>query len=80
MRIYYGGSLSLSSRFPLIAGIPRSPEVKTDEENIEKLKALSKLSPVLDVTTHGTKVDVTIERNEYRERRAWMKKSQQVIF
>ena len=64
----------------MIAGIPRNPEVKTDEENIEKLKTLSKLSPVLDVTTHGTKVDVTIERNEYRERRAWMKKSQQVIF
>jgi uncharacterized OsmC-like protein len=37
-------------------------KVKTDEENIEKLKALSKLSPVFDVTSNGTKVDVQIER------------------
>jgi uncharacterized OsmC-like protein len=37
-------------------------KVKTDAENIEKLKALSKLSPVFDVTTKGTNVDVHIER------------------
>jgi uncharacterized OsmC-like protein len=37
-------------------------KVKTAAENIEKLKALSKLSPVYDVTTKGTKVDVSIER------------------
>jgi len=37
-------------------------QVKTGEENIEKLKALSKLSPVFDVTSNGTKVDVIIER------------------
>jgi uncharacterized OsmC-like protein len=37
-------------------------KVKTDEKNIEKLKALSKLSPVFDVTSHGTKVDVQIEK------------------
>ncbi|MFZ5905849.1 MAG: OsmC family protein [Nitrospirota bacterium] len=37
-------------------------KVKTDEGNIEKLKALSKLSPVFDVTANGTKVDVQIER------------------
>jgi uncharacterized OsmC-like protein len=37
-------------------------KVKTDEKNIEKLKALSKLSPVYDITTHGTHVDVHIER------------------
>jgi uncharacterized OsmC-like protein len=37
-------------------------KVKTDAENIEKLKALSKLSPVFDVTTKGTTVDVKIER------------------
>jgi len=37
-------------------------KVDTDAANIEKLKALSKLSPVFDVTTHGTNVDVTIER------------------
>jgi uncharacterized OsmC-like protein len=37
-------------------------KVKTDEEKIDKLKALSKLSPVFDVTTHGTNVKVNIER------------------
>jgi uncharacterized OsmC-like protein len=37
-------------------------KVKTDDENIEKLKALSKLSPVFDVASHGTNVDVRIER------------------
>ncbi len=36
--------------------------VKTDEENLDRLKALSKLSPVFDVTTHGTQVDVSVER------------------
>ncbi len=37
-------------------------KIKTEEENIEKLKALSKLSPVFDVTSNGTNVDVQIER------------------
>ncbi len=37
-------------------------KVKTDAENVEKLKALSKLSPVFDVTSNGTSVDVQIER------------------
>ncbi len=37
-------------------------KVRTAEENIEKLKALSKLSPVFDVTSNGTNVDVQIER------------------
>lgn len=37
-------------------------KVRTEEKNIEKLKALSKLSPVYDVTTQGTNVDVQIER------------------
>jgi uncharacterized OsmC-like protein len=36
--------------------------VKTDEKNMEKLKALSKLSPVFDVASHGTNVDVRFER------------------
>ena len=36
-------------------------KVKTDEGNIEKLKALSKLSPVFDVTSKGTNVLVNIE-------------------
>ncbi len=38
-------------------------KVKTDDaENIERLKALSKLSPVFDTTSNGTNVDVQIER------------------
>ena len=37
-------------------------KVKTDAENIEKLKALSKLSPVFDITSNGTNVQVDIER------------------
>jgi len=37
-------------------------KVKTDEENLDRLKALSRLSPVFDVTSNGTNVDVQIER------------------
>ncbi|MFQ5972388.1 MAG: OsmC family protein [Alphaproteobacteria bacterium] len=37
-------------------------KVKTAEDNIEKLKALSKFSPVFDVTSNGTNVTVNIER------------------
>ena len=36
-------------------------KVRTDAENLNRLKALSKLSPVFDVTSHGTNVDVIIE-------------------
>jgi uncharacterized OsmC-like protein len=36
--------------------------VKTDPDQLEKLKALSKLSPVFDVTSNGTQVDVEIEQ------------------
>ena len=36
--------------------------VKTDEQNLDRLKALSKLSPVYDVVTNGTKVAITVER------------------
>jgi uncharacterized OsmC-like protein len=36
-------------------------KVKTDAENIEKLKALTRLSPVFDVVSNGTKVDLWIE-------------------
>jgi uncharacterized OsmC-like protein len=35
--------------------------VKTDSGRLESLKTLSKFSPVFDVTSHGTKVDVEIE-------------------
>ncbi len=37
-------------------------KVKSDGENLEKLKALSRFSPVLDTVTKGTNVDVRIER------------------
>lgn len=37
-------------------------EVKTDVDNIEMLKTLSRLSQVFDVTSNGTEVDVQIER------------------
>jgi len=36
--------------------------IDTDAENLERLKALSKLSPVFDVTSNGTDVEVAIER------------------
>jgi uncharacterized OsmC-like protein len=37
-------------------------KVKTDAENVERLKALAKLSPVFDVVSNGTRVDVQIEK------------------
>ena len=37
-------------------------KVKTDHENLETLKELIRLSPVYDVVSNGTKVDVQIER------------------
>ena len=37
-------------------------KVKTDAANIEKLRALSKFSPVFDVTSNGTNVQVNIEK------------------
>jgi uncharacterized OsmC-like protein len=36
--------------------------VKTASDQLEKLKALSKLSPVFDVTSNGTQVDIEIEQ------------------
>jgi hypothetical protein len=37
-------------------------KVDTDAENIGRLKALSRLSPVYDVVSNGTNVIVNIER------------------
>ncbi|HBG28315.1 MAG: osmotically inducible protein C [Planctomycetes bacterium GWF2_41_51] len=34
--------------------------VKSDSENTEQLKSLAKFSPVLDVVSNGTKVDISI--------------------
>ncbi len=36
-------------------------KVKTDIENVDRLKALTKLSPVYDVVSSGTSVKVQIE-------------------
>lgn len=37
-------------------------KVKTDAENLETLRKLVKLSPVYDVVSSGTRVNVQIER------------------
>jgi uncharacterized OsmC-like protein len=37
-------------------------KVKTDAENVERLKAFSRLSPVYDVVSSGTRVKVQIEK------------------
>jgi uncharacterized OsmC-like protein len=37
-------------------------KVKTDSENVERLKALTRLSPVYDVVSKGTNVKVQIEK------------------
>jgi hypothetical protein len=37
-------------------------KVKTDAENVETLKELIKLSPVYDVVSSGTRVNVQIEK------------------
>jgi uncharacterized OsmC-like protein len=36
--------------------------VKTDEQNLDRLKALCMLSPVYDVTANGTAIDINVER------------------
>jgi uncharacterized OsmC-like protein len=36
-------------------------KVKTDQQNLDLLKALSKLSPVFDPVTNGTKVEIKVE-------------------
>jgi uncharacterized OsmC-like protein len=62
------GDLDLQGFFGLSSDVRRGYEnirvnfkIKTDAENIERLKALSKLSPVFDVTTKGTNVAVSIQ-------------------
>jgi hypothetical protein len=37
-------------------------KVKTDTENVDRLKALTRLSPVYDVVSNGTRVKVHIEK------------------
>ena len=63
------GDLDLQGFFGLSSDIRKGYQnirvnfkVKTAEENLERLKALSKLSPVFDVTSNGSDVTVNIER------------------
>jgi hypothetical protein len=37
-------------------------KVKTDIDNVDRLKALTRLSPVYDVVSNGTRVKVKIEK------------------
>ena len=37
-------------------------KVKTDIDNVDRLKALTRLSPVYDVVSNGTRVKVGIEK------------------
>ncbi|MCE5187299.1 MAG: OsmC family protein [Planctomycetaceae bacterium] len=39
-------------------------KVKTNEQNLDRLKALCRFSPVYDVTINGTNVDIQIDRKE----------------
>ena len=57
------GFLGLSNEIrPGFQNIRVNFKVKTDTRNIEKLKVLSKLSPVFDMTSKGTNVQVNIEK------------------
>ncbi len=36
-------------------------KVKTDKDNLQKLKKLAEFSPVYNTLIHGTKVDIQVE-------------------
>jgi hypothetical protein len=57
------GFLAISDKVrPGYEEIRVSFKVKTDIENIDRLKALTRLSPVYDVVSNGTRVKVQIEK------------------
>ena len=57
------GFLALSDKVrPGYEEIRVNFKVKTDIGNVDRLKALTKLSPVYDVVSSGTRVKVQIER------------------
>lgn len=63
------GDIDLRGFLGLSEGVRRGYEeirvnfrVKTEAENVERLKAFSKLSPVYDVVSNGTRVKVQIEK------------------
>ena len=56
------GFLALSDKVrPGYEEIRVNFKVKTDSKNVDRLKALTKLSPVYDVVSKGTNVKVQIE-------------------
>ena len=56
------GFLALSDKVrPGYEEIRVNFKVKTDSENVDRLKALTRLSPVYDVVSKGTNVKVQIE-------------------
>ena len=57
------GFLAISDKVrPGYKEIRANFKVKTDAENLETLKELIKLSPVCDVVSSGTRVNVQIEK------------------
>ena len=57
------GFLGLDAKVPKgYTDIRVTFKVKTDEENLPKLKKLAEFSPVYNSLIHGTKVDITVER------------------
>ena len=56
------GFLGLDATVPKgYTNIRMTFKVKTDEENLLKLKKLTEFSPVYNTLTHGTKVDIQVE-------------------
>lgn len=62
------GDLDLRGFLGLDAEVPKgythirvTYKVKTDEENLQKLRKLAEFSPVYNTLTHGTKVDIQVE-------------------
>lgn len=62
------GDIDLSGFLGLDPSVPKGYtnirvkfKVKTDPENLKRLKSLAEFSPVYNTITHGTKVDIEIE-------------------
>lgn len=63
------GDIDLSGFFGLSENVPKGYtairvkfRVKTDEENLDRLKELAAFSPVYNSLTHGVKIDIELER------------------
>jgi len=62
------GDIDLRGFLGLDADVPKgytnirvTYKVKTDVDNLSKLKKLAEFSPVYNTLTHGTKVDIQVE-------------------